>query len=68
MSGASASKAAANRRVFLAPASKAVSVTLIVLSVLAAGAAVYDIVRIGDTGAQASWQGQFQQNPAPRGH
>ncbi|MFE3171238.1 hypothetical protein ACFXPA_18100 [Amycolatopsis sp. NPDC059090] len=67
VSGASASKAAANRRVFLAPASKAVSVTLIVLSILAAGAAVYDIVRIGDTGAQASWQGQFQQNPAPRG-
>lgn len=68
VSGASASKAAANRRrVFLAPASKAVSVTLIVLSILAGGAAVYDIVRIGDTGAQASWQGQFQQNPAPRG-
>ncbi|GAA1028453.1 MULTISPECIES: hypothetical protein [Amycolatopsis] len=65
--GGSASAAAANRRVFLAPASKAVSVTLIVLSILAAGAAVYDIVRIGDTGAQASWQGQFQQNPAPRG-
>ncbi|MFB9926609.1 hypothetical protein ACFORO_06855 [Amycolatopsis halotolerans] len=62
--GASANR----RRVFLAPASKAVGVTLIVLSVLAAGAAVYDIVRIGDTGAQASWQGQFQQNPAPRGH
>ncbi|MGV9296359.1 DUF2231 domain-containing protein [Amycolatopsis sp. NPDC003676] len=68
VSGASAGGAAVNsRRVFLAPASKAVSVTLIVLSILAGGAAVYDIVRIGDTGAQASWQGQFQQNPAPRG-
>ncbi|WP_037355152.1 hypothetical protein [Amycolatopsis orientalis] len=54
------------RRTFLAPASKAVTVTLTVLSVLAAGAAVYDIVRIGDSGAQASWQGQFQQNPLPR--
>ncbi|WP_116206823.1 DUF2231 domain-containing protein [Amycolatopsis circi] len=65
VSGAGAA-AKNGRRNFLAPASKAVSVTLIVLSVLAAGAAVYDIVRIGDTGAQASWQGQFQQNPAPR--
>ncbi|PKV96078.1 hypothetical protein ATK30_7014 [Amycolatopsis echigonensis] len=54
------------RRTFLAPASKAVTLTLIVLSVLAAGAASYDIVRIGDSGAQASWQGQFQQNPLPR--
>jgi len=56
------------RRTFLAPASNLVGTVLIVLSVLAAGAAVYDIVRIGDSGAQASWQGQFQENPAPRGH
>lgn len=67
-SGASHAAAAgpSRRRTFLAPASKAVTVTLIVLSVLAAGAASYDIVRIGDSGAQASWQGQFQQNPLPR--
>ncbi|WP_020658589.1 DUF2231 domain-containing protein [Amycolatopsis benzoatilytica] len=60
--------AASGRRTFLAPASKAVSVTLIVLSVLAAAAACYDIVRIGDSGAQVSWQGKFQQNAAPREH
>lgn len=67
-SGASHTAAAgtSRRRTFLAPASKAVTVTLVVLSVLAAGAASYDIVRIGDSGAQASWQGQFQQNPLPR--
>ncbi|WIV59177.1 DUF2231 domain-containing protein [Amycolatopsis nalaikhensis] len=47
------------RRTFLAPASKAVTVVIAVLAVVAAGAACYDIYRIGDSGAQASWQGQF---------
>jgi hypothetical protein len=58
---------ATGRRTFLAPASKAVTVVLSVLAVVAAGAAVYDIYRIGDSGAQASWQGQFSSTPAPRG-
>ncbi|MGW5718645.1 DUF2231 domain-containing protein [Amycolatopsis sp. NPDC003865] len=57
----------ADRRTFLAPASAAVTVVLSVLAVVAAGAAVYDIYRIGDSGAQASWQGQFSSAPAPRG-
>ena len=55
------------RRTFLAPASTAVTVVLSVLAVVAAGAAFYDIYRIGDSGAQASWQGQFSATPAPRG-
>lgn len=57
----------ASGRTFLAPASTPVTVVLSVLAVVAAGAAVYDIYRIGDSGAQASWQGQFSSTPAPRG-
>jgi hypothetical protein len=53
------SAVATRRRTFLAPASTAVTVVLSVLAVVAAGAAFYDIYRIGDSGAQASWQGQF---------
>lgn len=55
------------RRTFLGPASTAVTVVFSVLSIAAAGAAVYDVYRIGDSGAQASWQGQFSSTPAPRG-
>ncbi|GAB3887642.1 hypothetical protein GCM10029964_053960 [Kibdelosporangium lantanae] len=54
-------------RKFLAPASAAVTAVVAVLAVLAAGAAVYDIVRIGDSGAQVTWQGKFSSTPAPRG-
>jgi hypothetical protein len=56
------------RRTFLAPASKVVTVVLTVLSVLAAGAASYDVYRIGDSGAQATWQNQFNSTPAPQTH
>lgn len=44
-----------DRRVYLAPASAALTVVIAVLSVVAAGSAAYDIYRIGDSGAQASW-------------
>jgi hypothetical protein len=37
-----------------------------VLAVLVAGGACYQIYRIGDSGAQASWQGKFSTDPAPR--
>ena len=53
-----------SRRTFLAPASTAVTVVLSVLAIVAAGAATYDIYRIGDSGAQASWQSQFSTTPA----
>ena len=43
------------KRTFLAPASSAVTAALTVVAVLVAGAAVYDVVRIGDSGAKASW-------------
>lgn len=55
------------RRTFLAPASAAVTAVLSVLAIAVAGAAGYDIYRIGDSGAQASWQGQFSTTPAPGG-
>ena len=58
---------AAPRRTFLGPASTAVTVVLSVLSIAAAGAAVFDIYRIGESGAQASWQGQFGTAPAAGG-
>jgi len=61
------SAVATRHRTFLAPASTAVTVVISVLAVVAAGAAFYDIYRIGDSGAQASWQGQFSATPAPRG-
>ena len=51
-------------RTFLAPASTAVTVVVAVLSIAAAGAAVFDVYRIGDSGAQATWQGQFSTAPA----
>jgi hypothetical protein len=43
------------KRTFLAPASGAVTATLTVIAVLVSAAAVYDVVRIGDSGAKASW-------------
>lgn len=52
------------RRTFLAPASATVTVVISILAVVAAGAAVYDIYRIGDSGAQASWQGKFSTTPS----
>jgi hypothetical protein len=59
--------APSRRRTVLAPASAAVTVVISVLAIAAAGAAVYDVYRIGDSGAQATWQGQFSSAPAPHG-
>ncbi|WP_018686809.1 DUF2231 domain-containing protein [Actinokineospora enzanensis] len=56
---------AAARRTLLAPGSKPVTIVLAVLTVLAAGAACYQVYRIGDSGARASWQDQFSSTPAP---
>ncbi|GAA2806315.1 hypothetical protein GCM10010522_25040 [Kribbella solani] len=43
------------RRTFLVPGSSALTAVVTVGAVLVAGAAVYDVVRIGDSGAKASW-------------
>jgi hypothetical protein len=45
------------KRAYLAPASSVVTVVVTVAAVLVAGVAVYDVVRIGDSGAKASWSG-----------
>jgi hypothetical protein len=65
--GSTTVRVAVPRRTFLAPASTTVTAVVAVLSILVAGAAIYDIYRIGDSGAKASWQGQFSSTPTPRG-
>ncbi len=65
--GGTATLVATRRKTFLAPASTVVTTVIAVLAVLAAGATCYDVYRIGDSGAQASWQGQFNTNPTPPG-
>ncbi len=59
-------KNAVRRKTFLAPASKVVTTVITVLAVLVAGGACYQIYRIGDSGAQASWQGKFSSEPTGR--
>ncbi|GAA0927903.1 hypothetical protein GCM10009554_09120 [Kribbella koreensis] len=51
-------ESASTRRTFLAPASAAVTAVIAVLSIVAGGVAVYDVYRIGDSGAKASWDGK----------
>ncbi|WP_116204638.1 DUF2231 domain-containing protein [Amycolatopsis circi] len=58
---------AVRRKTYLAPASAKLTAVIAVVAILVAGAAIYDVYRIGDSGAQASWQGKFSQNAAPRG-
>jgi len=45
------------KRTYLAPASSALTAALTVAAVIVSAAAVYDVVRIGDSGAKASWTG-----------
>lgn len=58
---------AAGRRTYLAPGSLAVTRTAVVLAVLIAGWAVYDTYRIGDSGAKASWTGNFSTTATQEG-
>jgi hypothetical protein len=48
------------KRAYLAPASSAVTAVVTVAAVIVSAAAVYDVVRIGDSGAKASWSGWAQ--------
>jgi predicted membrane protein DUF2231 len=50
---------ASTRRTYLAPASGTVTALVTVLALVVSGAAIYDVVRIGDSGAQASWTGRI---------
>ena len=62
---ATSERTTTRHRMLLSPQSSLVSVVIVVASVVAAGAAVYDTYLIGDSGAQATWQGQI--NSAPTG-
>lgn len=56
-------------RSFLAPRSSVVSIVAIVIAVLVAVGAIWDIYLIGDSGARASWQGRVsttEQSPPHR--
>ncbi|WP_433729243.1 hypothetical protein ACQP2Y_16935 [Actinoplanes sp. CA-051413] len=44
---------------FLFPRNTAVSITVGVVAVLVASAAIYDVYLIGDSGARASWTGDY---------
>lgn len=67
VSTATLTRPVTSRRVLLAPASSAVTIVIAVFAVLAAGAAVYDTYRIGDSGAKASWQGKFSSTSTDEG-
>jgi hypothetical protein len=56
-------------RAYLAPASSTVTRVIAAVALVAALFAVYDIYRIGDSGAKASWNGNFSTtaNPGPGG-
>jgi len=47
------------RRAYLAPLSTAVTGVIAVLAIAVAGAGVYGMYRIGDSGSKAAWTGNF---------
>ncbi|MFI1991036.1 DUF2231 domain-containing protein [Actinoplanes sp. NPDC020271] len=59
--------AAAGQRTYLAAGSAAITKIVIALAVIIAGFAVYDTYRIGDSGAKASWTGNFSSTPSQEG-
>jgi len=61
--------APAGTRAYLAPGSSPLTRVIAVVAIAAALFAVYDIYRIGDSGAKASWNGNFSTtaNPGPDG-
>jgi len=56
-------KARTTLRTWLAPGSKTVTRVIAVLALLVAAASVYDIYKIGDSGAKASWDGKVTSAP-----
>src|SRR5690349_4975012 len=57
----------AQRRTYLAPLSVTVTRIVAALAIVVGAAAVYDTYRIGDSGAKASWTGNFSPTAAPEG-
>jgi hypothetical protein len=58
-------RAAGSRRTFLAPLNTTVTRAVAVLAVIVAGAAAYDVYLIGDSGARASWTGEYSTTTTP---
>ena len=63
LSGATLTKPATARRVWLAPTSTRVTRVIAALAVLVALTTLYDVYRIGDSGAKASWDGKVTSAP-----
>lgn len=55
------------QRTYLAAGSATITRVLMALTVLVASFAVYDTYRIGDSGAKASWTGNFSSTPSQEG-
>jgi hypothetical protein len=53
------------QRTYLAPRSATATRVIAVIAVAVAVTGIYDIYRIGDSGAKAAWTGQFNSAPAP---
>ena len=58
-SGGGGTATLTRQRTYLAPASLTVTRVIAAITIVVALYAVYDIYRIGDSGAKASWQGKF---------
>ncbi|MEU8233307.1 DUF2231 domain-containing protein [Actinoplanes sp. NPDC048967] len=65
--GGSERTVATARRTYLAPLSMTVTRIIAVLAVGFAVAAVYDVYRIGDSGAKATWTGTVSSAATPQG-
>ncbi|HWS33160.1 MAG TPA: hypothetical protein VN408_10505 [Actinoplanes sp.] len=59
--------ATARRRTYLAPGSATITRVIVAFAVVIAGFAVFDTYRIGDSGAKASWTGDFSPTAAQSG-
>ncbi|GAB1646324.1 DUF2231 domain-containing protein [Krasilnikovia sp. MM14-A1259] len=62
-----ATGAGAGNRAYLAPGSAAVTRVLVALAIIVAGAGMYGMYRIGDSGARAAWTGNFSTTSRPEG-
>jgi Predicted membrane protein (DUF2231) len=50
-------------RTYLAPGSAIVTKVIAIVSIVVAGVAIFDVYRIGDSGARSAWEGEFQAAP-----
>ncbi|HET6482722.1 MAG TPA: hypothetical protein VFG35_22180 [Actinoplanes sp.] len=65
--GSSPGTTTKRRRIYLAPQSTTATRIVMVLAIVIAGFAVFDIYRIGDSGAKAAWTDNFSSTPVQNG-